>query len=81
MTGCGNAQPGGCYVTGHDPATGEELWRVHTIARPDDPDGGDSWNGLPLESRMGNSAWISGTYDRRAGAQLSRRRSHSPKQP
>ncbi|WP_162784773.1 pyrroloquinoline quinone-dependent dehydrogenase [Paracoccus suum] len=63
MTGCGNAQPGGCFVTGNDPKTGEELWRVYTIARPDDPKGGDTWNGLPLESRMGGSAWISGTYD------------------
>jgi alcohol dehydrogenase (cytochrome c) len=63
MTGCGNAQPGGCYVTAHDPQTGEELWRLHTIARPDDPEGGNTWNGLPLESRFGASAWIAGSYD------------------
>jgi len=62
MTSCGNAQPGGCFITGHDVETGEELWRVHTIARPGSP-GGDSWNGLPLESRYGGSAWISGAYD------------------
>jgi alcohol dehydrogenase (cytochrome c) len=63
MTGCGNAEPGGCFVTGHDPNNGDELWRVYTVARPDDPVGGDSWNGLPLESRFGGSAWISGSYD------------------
>jgi alcohol dehydrogenase (cytochrome c) len=63
MTGCGNAEPGGCFITGNDPKTGNELWRIHTIARPDDPNGGDSWNGLPLESRFGASAWISGSYD------------------
>ncbi len=62
MTGCGGAQPGGCFITGHDANTGEELWRVHTIARPDTPEG-NTWNGIPLESRYGGSAWISGSYD------------------
>jgi len=62
MTGCGNAEPGGCFITGNDPKDGTELWRVYTIARPGTPEG-DSWNGLPLESRMGASAWISGSYD------------------
>ncbi|UYQ70796.1 PQQ-binding-like beta-propeller repeat protein [Pelagibacterium flavum] len=62
MTGCSNAQPGGCFFTGHDVDTGEELWRVHTIARGDTPEG-NSWNGLPLESRYGASAWITGSYD------------------
>jgi len=61
MTGCGNAQPGGCFVTGHDPETGKELWRFHSIAR--DGEEGNSWNGLPLESRFGASVWIAGTYD------------------
>ncbi len=62
MTGCGNAEPGGCFITAHDPATGKELWRVNTVAQPDQP-GGDTWNGLPVESRFGASAWISGSYD------------------
>jgi alcohol dehydrogenase (cytochrome c) len=62
MTGCGNAEPGGCFITGHDIKTGEELWRVNTIAHPGDPNY-DTWNGLPLESRFGASAWISGSYD------------------
>src|SRR6516165_6821423 len=31
MTGCGNAEPGGCFITGHDAMTGAELWRVYTI--------------------------------------------------
>jgi alcohol dehydrogenase (cytochrome c) len=62
MTGCGNAEPGGCFVTAHDPRNGEEKWRVHTIAHPGDP-GFNTWNGLPLESRFGGSAWISGSYD------------------
>ncbi len=62
MTGCSNAQPGGCFFTGHDVETGEELWRVYTIARGDTPEG-NSWNGIPLESRHGASAWIAGSYD------------------
>ncbi|WP_421950623.1 pyrroloquinoline quinone-dependent dehydrogenase [Pelagibacterium sp.] len=62
MTSCSNAQPGGCFFTGHDADTGEELWRVYTIARGDTPEG-NSWNGLPLESRHGASAWITGSYD------------------
>lgn len=62
MTSCSNAQPGGCFFTGHDPDTGEELWRVNTIARGDTPEG-RSWNGIPLENRYGGSAWITGSYD------------------
>jgi len=62
MTSCSNAQPGGCFFTGHDPDTGAELWRVHTIARGDTPEG-NSWNGLPVENRYGGSAWITGSYD------------------
>jgi alcohol dehydrogenase (cytochrome c) len=62
MTGCGNATPGGCFITGHDVKTGAEKWRVHTIAHPGDPNF-DTWNGIPLESRYGGSAWISGSYD------------------
>ncbi len=61
-TGCGGGQPGGCFYTGHDVNTGEELWRVNTIARGDTPEG-NSWNGVPLESRFGASAWLSGSYD------------------
>jgi len=61
MTGCGNAQPGGCFITGHDPETGKELWRFHSIAREGEE--GNSWNGLPLEARHGASVWIAGTYD------------------
>src|SRR6476620_11770789 len=62
MTGCGNATPGGCFITGHDVKTGAEKWRVHTIAHAGDPNF-DTWNDIPLESRYGGSAWISGSYD------------------
>ena len=62
MTNCGNAEPGGCFITGHDSKTGKEMWRINTIARGDTPEG-NSWNGIPVESRYGASAWISGSYD------------------
>jgi alcohol dehydrogenase (cytochrome c) len=61
MTGCGNAEPGGCFVAGYDPKDGTELWRFHTIAQ-DGPEG-DTWNGIPVENRHGASVWISGSYD------------------
>ena len=60
-TGCSKAQPGGCFITGHSVDNGAELWRVHTIAQSGDD--GNSWNGVPLASRHGGSAWITGSYD------------------
>ncbi len=62
MSGCNSAQGGGCFITGHDVNTGDELWRVHTVAAPGDPNE-KTWNGLPPEARFGASAWIAGTYD------------------
>jgi alcohol dehydrogenase (cytochrome c) len=62
MTGCGNAEPGGCFITGHDFKAGDEKWRVWTIAHPEDPNF-STWNGLPLESRFGASAWVAGSFD------------------
>lgn len=53
---------GGCFIAAHDAQTGEELWRVNTIARPGE-EGGDTWGGLPLESRWHVSPWVSGSYD------------------
>lgn len=62
MSACNKAQVGGCFITGHDPKSGEERWRVHTIAQPGDPNE-KTWNGLPVEKRYGGSAWIAGSYD------------------
>ncbi len=61
-TGCGQAQPGGCFFTGLDANTGEIKWRVNTIAQDDDPNT-NTWNGVPLENRYGGSAWIPGSFD------------------
>ena len=55
--------PGGGFIVALDIATGQELWRFNTIARPDEP-GGNTWNGLPLDKRSGGSVWHQGTYDK-----------------
>ena len=55
-------RPGGCFITGHDAGSGEELWRINTAATPDQP-GGDTWGGLPLSARRHASAWMVGSYD------------------
>jgi alcohol dehydrogenase (cytochrome c) len=54
--------PGGCFITANELVNGEELWRVHTAARPGEP-GGDTWGGLPLSARRHSSAWMVGSYD------------------
>jgi alcohol dehydrogenase (cytochrome c) len=59
---CSSGVPDGCYITAHDALSGEELWRTHVIARPGEP-GGDTWGGIPLESRHHVNAWNVGAYD------------------
>ena len=62
ITGCTRYKEDVCFITGHDAATGKELWRTSTIARPGEP-GGDTWGDLPLRFRAGGDAWIAGSYD------------------
>src|SRR3984957_10560012 len=58
----GPRMPGGNYIVGLDAKTGDESWRVSTIAKPNEP-GGNSWSGLPIEKRSGASVWVPGSYD------------------
>lgn len=60
-TGVG-AKPGGPQLIGLDAATGKELWRLGTIAKPGEP-GGESWNGVPFLDRSGASVWTTPSYD------------------
>jgi alcohol dehydrogenase (cytochrome c) len=46
----------GCYVTGHDFKTGEELWRNTLIPRPGQP-GDETWAGSPFENRWMTGVW------------------------
>jgi PQQ-dependent dehydrogenase (methanol/ethanol family) len=55
-------RPGGGFITAHDAAGGDEIWRVNTAATPDQV-GGDSWGGLPRAARRHASAWMVGSYD------------------
>jgi len=54
--------PHGCYVTGHDAKTGEELWRNTMIPRPGQP-GDETWAGSPFENRWMTGVWGQLTYD------------------
>jgi alcohol dehydrogenase (cytochrome c) len=62
MSYCHTPYPGGCFIVALDAATGHEVWRFHTLARPGQP-GGDSWNGAPVDARVGGSVWTAGSYD------------------
>ena len=62
MTGCQNYKNDVCFISAHDPETGQEVWRTSTIARPGEP-GGDTWGDLPLTFRAGADSWIPGSYD------------------
>ncbi len=64
-TGVG-AKPGGPQLVGLDAQTGEKRWQIGTIAKPGEP-GGDSWNGVPFESRSGASVWTPPSYDPQTG--------------
>jgi len=55
-----------CFISGHDPETGNELWRFYTVAASNEP-GGDTWNGLPDDARFGGSVWTSGSFDPKTG--------------
>lgn len=67
VAGCAtDRMPGGCFLVALDPATGKELWRTHSIARPGEP-GGESWNGAPLDKRFGGGIWSTASYDLATG--------------
>ena len=65
MSGCYHINTG-CWISAHDPETGEELWRTHTLAQPGEP-GYASWGDVPEEDRRGGSAWIAPSYDPELG--------------
>jgi alcohol dehydrogenase (cytochrome c) len=66
LNGCERFKKEGCFITGHDPQTGKELWRTSTIALPGDPND-KTWAGLPVELRAGGDTWIAGSYDPQLG--------------
>ncbi|MEQ8954105.1 MAG: PQQ-binding-like beta-propeller repeat protein, partial [Gammaproteobacteria bacterium] len=54
--------PEGGFIVGLNLETGNEVWRFHTVARPDEA-GGETWNGLSLAERSGGSVWVPASYD------------------
>ena len=62
MNGCNRYKEQTCFITGHDPDTGRELWRTSTIALPGDPNDA-SWGDTPPYLRAGGDSWIPGSYD------------------
>jgi alcohol dehydrogenase (cytochrome c) len=62
INGCERFKKDGCFVTGHDPNTGAELWRTSTIALPGDPNN-DTWGNVAPMLRAGGDTWIPGSYD------------------
>ena len=61
INGCERLEDEGCFITGHDPDAGEELWRTSTIAQPGDVNSG-TWGDIPPHLR-GGGTWIPGAYD------------------
>ena len=62
--GCGRYKEAGCFVTGHDAETGDELWRTSTVALPGDPnDASSTWGTVPVERRWGTETWIPRSFD------------------
>jgi len=51
-----------CWISAHDADTGEEIWRTYTIPGDDEP-GAETWAGVPVEQRLGGSAWMPPSYD------------------
>jgi alcohol dehydrogenase (cytochrome c) len=62
INGCELFTEDGCFITGHDPETGEELWRTSTLAAPDTPEYA-TWGNVEPDRRGGGDVWIAGSYD------------------
>ena len=61
MSGCYHINTR-CWISAHDPETGEEVWRTYTIPGAGEP-GSDTWGDVPPEERRGGSAWMAPSYD------------------
>jgi len=62
INGCERFVKDGCFITGHDPDSGKELWRTSTIALPGDPNDA-TWGTIQPAFRAGGDTWIPGSYD------------------
>jgi alcohol dehydrogenase (cytochrome c) len=62
INGCELFTEDGCFITGHDPETGKELWRTSTLALPGTPEYA-TWGEVAPDRRGGGDVWIAGSYD------------------
>ncbi len=62
LTGCSTFGTEKCFISAYDADTGKPVWKFNTIAQKGEP-GGDTWNGLDDQFRVGGETWIAGTYD------------------
>ena len=61
---CGTSTSRSCFLSAHDAATGEELWRRESVAGPGDPaEHNATWGGVPYPQRRKASLWMAGSYD------------------
>jgi len=65
MSGCYHINTG-CWISAHDPDSGEEVWRTNTIPQRGEF-GYDTWGDIPDEERRGGSAWIAPSWDPELG--------------
>jgi PQQ-dependent dehydrogenase (methanol/ethanol family) len=65
MSGCYYINTG-CWISAHDPDTGEEIWRTRTIPGPGEF-GYETWGDVREEERRGGSAWIAPSFDDELG--------------
>ncbi|HWK53079.1 MAG TPA: PQQ-binding-like beta-propeller repeat protein, partial [Hyphomicrobiales bacterium] len=60
---CGSGPRDACFISAHDARSGQLLWSFNTVQGPDDPPGGDTWAGVPLEQRLASPWGLPGSYD------------------
>jgi alcohol dehydrogenase (cytochrome c) len=62
LTGCSSYGPEKCFISAYEANSGKFVWKFNTIAQKGEP-GGDTWNNLDNQFRVGGETWIAGTYD------------------
>lgn len=67
IVGVGGGENGArCYIEGYNPKTGAKLWRKYTVPAPGEA-GSETWPKDDSWKRGGGPAWLTGSYDPKAG--------------
>ncbi len=62
LGGCDRFGAEPCYISAYDAATGQRLWKFHTVASGAET-GADTWGAQPDHLRAGGETWIVGSFD------------------